>query len=69
MNLKEKILEFTSDNGVLYKSEELVDFIKSLINDKINKTIEKIESETLFHYAYEEVIVILEDLKIEEHQE
>ena len=28
MILKEKVLEFTSDDGILYESEKLVDFIE-----------------------------------------
>lgn len=32
--------------------------------EKIDKLIEKIESETLAYYSVEEVIEILEDLKI-----
>ena len=33
MDLKEKVLEFTSDDGVLYESEELVDFIENFTTD------------------------------------
>jgi len=63
MNLKEKILEFTSDDGVLYQSEELSEFIKDTLNESINNSIKKIESETFAYYSSEEVIEMLEDLK------
>jgi hypothetical protein len=51
----------------IYNHEECVSKIEELIekhvNEKIDKLIQKIEGETLAHYAYEAVIGMLENLK------
>jgi hypothetical protein len=47
-------------------SDKIVEVTENYVNEKIDKLIKKIEGETLAHYAYEEVIGMLESLKFQQ---
>jgi len=70
--LKEQIEEVdliqTGYEDFYMNSDKIVEVTENYLNEKIDKLIQKIEGETLAHYAYEAVIGMLEDLKYQEQE-
>jgi len=68
--LKEQIEEVdliqTGYEDFYMDSDKIVEVIEDYVNEKIDKLVQKIEGETLAHYAYEAVIGMLEDLKFQQ---
>ncbi|TDD77121.1 hypothetical protein [Flavobacterium caseinilyticum] len=67
--LKEQIEEVdliqTGYEDFYMDSDKIVKVTENYVNEKIDKLIQKIEGETLAHYAYEAIIGMLEDLKFQ----